>query len=196
MIWIVLTPNSITISRIFISPLFAASFFLTDIFQSANLISVVLVWIIFALIEITDVLDGKWARMHNMESERGKLLDPFADSLSRLTYFVCFAAADIMPVWVLLLILYRDLGVSFIRQVLSDEGVTLGARMSGKVKAWVYAVSGFFGISVFSLHKLLILQNALTIVSSLCYFVFIATGIVAVWSFIDYVRASSISKKL
>ena len=46
------------------------------------------VWLVFALIEISDLLDGHLARNLKQESELGKVLDPFADSLSRLTYFV------------------------------------------------------------------------------------------------------------
>ena len=49
------------------------------------------VCLVFLLIELSDLLDGHAARVRNQESELGKVLDPFADSLSRLTYFVAFA---------------------------------------------------------------------------------------------------------
>ena len=106
-------------------------------------------WLVFVLIEISDLLDGHLARKLEQESEAGKVLDPLADSLSRLTYFVCFTVAGIMPAWVLLVLVYRDVGVSYIRVLFSRGGVLLPARTSGKVKAWVYAFAGGLGLADF-----------------------------------------------
>ena len=103
------------------------------------LIGVVLV---FALIELSDLLDGHAARSLGQESELGKVLDPFADSVSRLTYFVAFAGSGILPAWILLILIYRDVSVAYIRVIVSTRQVLLPARLSGKVKAWIYAAAG------------------------------------------------------
>ena len=183
-------PDRITVARIVLAPIFFVLFFVDRVFQGAGLVSVVGVWIVFLLAELSDALDGLIARRLGKESERGKLLDPYADSVSRLTYFICFSAVSIMPVWALLLVVYRDLSVAFIRVLLSRNGVVLGARLSGKVKAFVYAVAGAAGIVLFSLRKLLILPEESPMLTILPNAVFGLCGLIAVWSLIDYAWSS------
>lgn len=103
-------------------------------------------WILFAVIELSDILDGTIARRLNIVSDVGKLLDPFADVVSRLTYFVVFAAFSIMPVWIFILIMYREIGIIFLRMMLVRDGIALAARKGGKLKAVMYAVSAGFGL--------------------------------------------------
>ena len=72
------------------------------------------VWVCFIVIEVSDLLDGHFCRMFEAETELGKVLDPpFADSLSRLTYFVALAGSAILPLSVLLILIYRDMAVAF-----------------------------------------------------------------------------------
>ena len=137
--------NILTISRVILSPLFFVFFFLGDWLGVHNVFFLAVTWILFIAIELSDLLDGHLARKLGETSSFGKIFDPFADSLSRLTYFLCFVGKGYMALWILLLILYRDLGVSFIRQIATKRGVTMGARPSGKIKAWVYAISGVMG---------------------------------------------------
>ena len=94
------------------------------------------------------------------------MLDPLADSLSRLTYFLCFTVTGIMPAWVLLILVYRDVGVAYVRVLFSRGGVMLSARTSGKVKAWVYAFAGGFGLADFSLGVLDIFSGIREVVAA------------------------------
>ena len=123
----------------------------------------------------------------DLQTDLGKILDPFADSLSRLTYFFCYALAGIMPVWIFILILYRDLSVAFIRQYASKEGIVMGSRLSGKLKAWIYAFGGAAGLVWMSFNgqTLGVVRIVATVVFGLC-------GLVAIWSFGDY--ASTLRK--
>ena len=59
-----------------------------------------------------------------------------------------------MPAWVFLVILYRDLGLSFIRLMAMSKGVAMAANLSGKIKAWVYAVAGGAGLALVSVQSL------------------------------------------
>ena len=182
-------PDRITVLRIILAPVFFGFFFMDRLFAGSEVVSIVGVCVTFLAIECSDLLDGILARKLGAESERGKLLDPFADSVSRLTYFICFAAEEIMPVWALLLVVYRDIGVGFIRQLLSKEGVALGAKASGKTKAIVYAIAGIVGIVMFSFQKLLIFQEHVRILGFLGCTIFGLCGAVALWSLIDYARS-------
>jgi CDP-diacylglycerol--glycerol-3-phosphate 3-phosphatidyltransferase len=116
----------------------------------------------------------------------GKVLDPFADSLSRLTYFVAFAGSGIMPFWILLILIYRDVSVAYIRVLISRKKVMLPARLSGKIKAWVYAIAGIAGLAQFSQQKLALLPIAMPGIRMATFWLFILCGAVAVWSLADY----------
>ena len=144
------------------------------------------VCLVFALIEVSDLLDGYAARVLNQESEMGKVLDPFADSLSRLTYFVAFAGSGILPLWILLILIYRDVTVAYIRVMVSRGDVLLPARTSGKVKAWIYAFGGIGGIVEFALDKLGWIPQTQGIVHTAVMGLFLLTAAVALWSLVDY----------
>jgi CDP-diacylglycerol--glycerol-3-phosphate 3-phosphatidyltransferase len=147
------------------------------------LIGVVLV---FILIEVSDLLDGHAARSLNQESELGKVLDPFADSLSRLTYFVAFAGSGILPLWILLILIYRDISVAYIRVMVSTRQVLMPARLSGKVKAWVYAVAGIGGIADFALGRFGWIPESQGGIHAIVLGFFVLAAVVAVWSLVDY----------
>ncbi len=176
-------PMVLTVGRIGLAPVFFVLFRLAGRESPWLLVSV---WAIFLLIEISDLLDGYLARRWNQESELGKVLDPLADTLCRLTYFIALAGAGILPLWMLLVLVYRDFGVAYIRIVISRQGVMLAARITGKLKAWTYAIAAGGGLLVFSLRILGWLQGWLTGVQWLSLGLFIAAVGVAVWSFTDY----------
>lgn len=139
--------NAVTSLRLVLSPVFFFIAFL-PIWSGGRfaLLSTVVLWLLYAFIEISDVLDGMVARSQGIVSDVGKLLDPFADVVSRLTYFVVFSAFAIMPVWMFLLILYREVGIIFVRMLMIRDGIALAARAGGKTKAVLYAVSAGLGL--------------------------------------------------
>ncbi len=182
-------PNKITIVRILLSPAFFCVFYIPRWFDTQALIPIIVLWVLFILIEITDLIDGKIARKYDLISDTGKLLDPFADSLARLTYFLCFAIAGVMRFWIFVIILYRDLGVGFVRLMMARKGVTMSARLSGKLKAVVYAVSGFVGLGMMTLQQTALSENALSVAQLVTTAFFIVCAVVALWSLADYVSA-------
>jgi hypothetical protein len=102
-------PNKLTISRLVMAPLFFIAFFLPEWFGAGLAsVSTVLVLVLFALTELSDLLDGYIARRYHLITDLGKVMDPFADTFSRLTYFVCLSAVGVMPVWAFIIIMWRD----------------------------------------------------------------------------------------
>ena len=177
--------NAVTASRIFLAPLFFVVFFLPRWFGVSELVVIVILWVLFVAIELSDLFDGHIARKLSQTSDTGKLLDPFADSLSRLTYFFCFTSAGYMPIWIFVVLLYRDLGVGFIRLMILRRGAALSARVSGKLKAWIYAVAG--GVGLFHLTIELLPESLVSkIVSVFTIVVFYSAGAIAIWSLVDY----------
>jgi CDP-diacylglycerol--glycerol-3-phosphate 3-phosphatidyltransferase len=173
----------LTCGRLALAPVF---FLLYELAGTGSPFLLAGIWAVFILIEVSDLLDGHLARRLGQESDLGKVLDPFADSLSRLTYFVAFAGSGILPMWILLILVYRDVAVAYIRVMVSRDKVLLPARVSGKVKAWVYAVAGIGGIGMFSIRKLGWVPAQQGIVGAIVFGLFLAASAVAVWSLTDY----------
>jgi len=180
-------PMALTVGRIALAPVF---FGLWQAAANGPAAWLIAVWIVFGLIEISDLLDGHFARTMGLESELGKVLDPFADSLARLTYFLCFAGSGIMPLWAALVIVYRDLAVAYIRVIAAKGSVMMGARASGKAKAWVYAVAGIAGIVVLTLRRAGFWPAAHGAAAWTAYALFALAAVVALWSLVDYAGAA------
>jgi CDP-diacylglycerol--glycerol-3-phosphate 3-phosphatidyltransferase len=176
-------PMVLTTGRLALAPVFFVFYELSAKGSPYLLIGVCLV---FLLIELSDLFDGYAARIRKQESEFGKVLDPFADSLSRLTYFVAFAGSGILPLWILLILIYRDVSVAYIRVMVSARKVLLPARLSGKVKAWIYALAGIGGLAEFALGRLGWFPEAQSVVHAAALVSFVLAAAVAVWSLADY----------
>ena len=67
--------------------------------------------LVLVLSALTDWLDGKLARWLNQMSRFGAMLDPLADRLYTLAAMVAFVIRDIVPLWVVLVLVVRDLAV-------------------------------------------------------------------------------------
>ena len=124
-------PNRLTVTRLVMTPLFFVIFFLVDLFPSFNpVLYAVLLVLFYGIMELTDLLDGKIARKHGLVTDLGKVLDPFADVICHLTFFACFLAAGIMPVWAFIPILWREFSQSFTRMLMMGKGKAMAANTS------------------------------------------------------------------
>ncbi len=137
-------PLILTISRIFVSPIFLI-FYLKyqQLGISLHALPFILI-ILLALSELSDFFDGFLARKFNLVTELGKILDPMADSITRLTILLTFTQGFIrLPLLLVFVFVYRDAMISTLRTVCAFRGVTLAARTSGKIKAVLQAISIF-----------------------------------------------------
>lgn len=142
-------PNTITIIRICMIPLFML-FIAYDFFGGEiQLLSRVIAAAVFIVASLTDMLDGKIARKRGLVTDFGKFLDPLADK------FLIFGAmtavifsdyifpdtyilsADVMRsvfFWAATLVIFRELAVTSIRLVVAKTGVVIAASGIAKVK--------------------------------------------------------------
>lgn len=181
-------PNRLTVARLIMAPLFFIVFNLRFwIGPQLTMLSSVLCLILFVLIEMTDLLDGKIARHYHLVTDLGKVMDPFGDTLSHLTYFLCFMISGIMPSWVFAVIMYREFSILFVRLLMVSQGHVMPANMWGKSKTVTYAVGGVLGI----LYLLLASMREPASLSGLWVFmqvVFVLSAIASVVSFLNYIR--------
>lgn len=122
-------PNLLSLARIFCGPLVMV------LIAQANVAALIATIVVMLLAEVSDLLDGHLARKLNVASAFGKIVDPLADSLYRALVFLAFMDAGWMPVWMVAVIICRDILVSYLRIFSEQSGVTMGARQSGKIKA-------------------------------------------------------------
>jgi len=151
--------------------------------------SIIAVLVLFVLIEATDLLDGIIARRCHLVTDLGKVMDPFADTFSRLTYFVCLSSAGIMPLWTFVIIVWREFSIVFLRMLMMGKGVAVPANIWGKSKAVLYAISAVFGFMFIAISHWAPKAVFLTETAVVINIVFALAAIASVASFATYVSA-------
>lgn len=133
-------PNKITISRIFLIPIFMIfllaplNFGVVTIFQTEMPVAHLIAAIIFIVASTTDWLDGYYARKYNLVTNLGKFLDPLADKLLITAAFVCLVQLQMLAAWIAIVIISREFAVTGIRLVAAADGSVIAASPLGKLK--------------------------------------------------------------
>ena len=65
--------------------------------------------ILFAIAGFTDALDGFLAKQFHWESRLGSILDPLADKLLLVSSFLALAWIGLIPLWLVVVVIIRDL---------------------------------------------------------------------------------------
>ena len=178
-----------TLIRIFISPIFLLIYlYHAELELSSFTLPLVLAFLL-GCSELSDAFDGYLARKYNQVTDLGKVLDPMADSIYRISVFLTFTLDPVkIPMGLIFIFLYRDSVVSTLRIICALKGFALAARPSGKIKAVIQAIAAFTVLAfmlLFSLHY--ISQEQLTSYSS--YTIALA-GIYTLYSGTDYIIAN------
>ena len=133
--------NRLTIARIVMIPLFLLIMCfpkdilgMVHVFHSTLSVNWVLAMIIFTIASITDFLDGYLARKYHLITNFGKFADPLADKLLVMTAFITLVGAGVIPMWIVAIIVCRELAVTGLRLLLVNDGEVLAAAWPGKVK--------------------------------------------------------------
>ncbi len=117
-------PNILTVIRLLLIPLIIFYIF------TGNYI---LAFIFFTISGITDIADGLIARKFNLVSNFGKLMDPLADKLTQIATLASLVLTDIIPIWILLVVFFKEFimicGASF----LYGKDVVVYSRWYGKL---------------------------------------------------------------
>ena len=165
-------PNKLTLFRVVLIPFFVF-FLLAPYFEGyGNYIAVA----IFIVASITDFLDGKIARKYNLVTNFGKFMDPLADKLLVCSALICLIQLELIPAWVVIIIIAREFIISGFRLVASDNGVVIAASYWGKFKTAFQMLTVIVLISnipnkVFTIlgTALIYVSLALTVISLIDY---------------------------
>ena len=190
-------PNRLTVTRLVLTPLFFSTFFLIDLFPSFSpVVYAVILILLYAVMELTDLLDGKIARKRGLVTDLGKVLDPFADVICHLTFFSCFLAAGIMPVWTFVLILWREFAQSFTRMLMMGKGKAMAANIFGKAKTCLYALTSICGFAYRICCVLSVDESFLSVFSVVLTVLFALAAFASVTSYLIYLKAIRDSRAL
>ena len=136
-------PNSITMSRIVMIPLFLWILSPHFPWQGPSGTQEILASVLFILASITDGLDGYLARKRGQITTMGMLLDPLADKIMVTAALVALVAYNpqVVKVWIAVVIVAREFLISGLRSIASSEGFTIQASDLGKLKTVLQIVT-------------------------------------------------------
>lgn len=191
-------PNLLSIIRCILVPVFVASLLLL---RNAGAWAYVIPALIYGITAITDMLDGKIARKYNLITDFGKFIDPLADKFMVISSMIAILAwmlirgeitVALIFVWLVLLILLRELGVTSIRLVVAGKsGIVVAASQLGKIKT-VSQMVGTVLIIVEPLIPMVIRHSAVSFVCDNRILSYIAMAVMAfttLFSGIDYLKS-------
>lgn len=133
-------PNKLTLIRMILIPVFTLVLVFGWPAGSLTIAGtkIALSWfvatLIFIIASLTDLADGQIARRNHLVTNFGKFADPLADKLLVMTAFIFLAARGDIPAWGVAVILWRELAVTGLRLLLSNQGEVMAAAWPGKIK--------------------------------------------------------------
>jgi CDP-diacylglycerol--glycerol-3-phosphate 3-phosphatidyltransferase len=140
--------NALTVARICLVPVFVACLAAGGTgWRLAALAA-------FGGASLTDLLDGELARRRGLVTDFGKIADPIADKALTGAALITLSVIGELPVWVTVLIMVRELGITALRFAVIRRGV-IAASQGGKLKTLLqiiaiclYVLPPSFGVPV------------------------------------------------
>ena len=124
-------PNQLTILRIVLTPVFL--FF----FLSENPMFKLISLGIFIVAALTDWYDGWLARKFNYITNWGKFWDPLADKILTSAAFIGFVILGVIPFWMVLIIILRDLIITTLRAYADYKDFSFPTSYYAKWKTFI-----------------------------------------------------------
>ena len=165
-------PNILTILRFIFIPII-----LYFIFTGNYVLGIVF----FTISGITDVLDGFIARKFNLVSNFGKLMDPLADKLTQISVLACLVKVNIIPFWILVIVILKELLMVVGASFLYGKDVVVYSKWYGKLATVLF----YLAIVISLITKLLGLTGFWSNFDLLIYCIALAC---TVFSLIMYVK--------
>lgn len=178
-------PNLLTVVRILLVPVF-----LVLLVGQGGVDPTWRVWafFVFVVAMLTDWIDGALARRWNMITDFGKIADPIADKALMAAALIGLWVVGTLPLWVPVIILVRELGITVLRFVII-RWVVLPASKGGKLKTVLQTVA--IGLMLLWIPVLAWLPALFVAWTVVAWLVMTAAIVVTLVTGIDYCVKSS-----
>ena len=133
--------NKITITRILLIPIFLICISIKHIPYGTTIAT-----LIFIIAALTDSLDGYIARSRKQVTNLGKFMDPLADKLLVTTALIVLVGFKMIPGWITIIIISRELAVTGLRAIAAAEGRVIAASNWGKAKTVTQIIAIVFAL--------------------------------------------------
>jgi cardiolipin synthase len=126
-------PNTFTITRIVIIPIFITSIIYKRYDYALYL---------FIIAALTDLFDGLFARLTDQKTALGTFLDPLADKFLLVTAFIIFSIYDWIPKWLTITVISRDIIIvtGWFLLYLTTGRSKVDPSLLGKATIWVQSL--------------------------------------------------------
>ncbi|MCE1165275.1 MAG: CDP-diacylglycerol--glycerol-3-phosphate 3-phosphatidyltransferase [Bacteroidetes bacterium] len=188
-------PNILSVLRIALSPVFMVLFLKDDP------VSRRLSFIVFFVAVLTDWYDGWHARKYKSVTNFGIFIDPLADKVLTSFAFGIFCVLGFMPVWMLVIIVLRDIVVTLIRSYDEYRGKTMKTSFIAKTKTFLQMTYLFFILLLFLLLTYDINPDTKTAInsfifdSSLNFALLFVITLITLYTGIDYLIRKEYEKR-
>lgn len=139
--------------------------------------------LIFSIASITDYLDGYLARKYHLVTNLGKLLDPLADKLLVIGAMIMLVELNRLPGWMALVVITREIGITALRGIATEQGVVIAASQLGKYKT-ATQMPALIALLLYYKFNLLIFWPINCFAVGMILFTFAC--VLTVWSGLDY----------
>ncbi len=180
-------PNKLTVFRLCMVPIFLI--FLCVPLPMGDTALRIITAVIFAVVSLTDMIDGKIARKYNLITDFGKFMDPLADKFlvisAMLGILVKYDCLQEIFIWAAAVVIFRELAVTSIRLIAAQKsGLVVAASWLGKVKT----VTQMTCILAILLEPVILPFPLFTENHILSYITMAAMTVMTLWSGIDYLK--------
>lgn len=176
-------PNKLTVLRLLLVPIVMVFILYPSLTGNNPVIQALVCALLFIVTAITDFIDGKIARKYNLITDFGKFMDPVADKFMVIGTLLCITVANetLRPfmVWVTVIVIFRELGITSMRLVVANSGVVVPANWLGKCKTMAQSIS----IVVF------LVEGVIWDMWILSYIGMAITAFLTLWSGAEYFKA-------
>lgn len=138
-------PNQLTVLRIILTPIFLG------LFLSGEPLLIQVSLVVFLIAAITDWYDGWLARKFNYITEWGKFMDPLADKILTSAAFFGFVIVGLLPLWMVLLVVARDMLITILRAYADYKKVAFSTSHLAKWKTFFQMVFLYYLLFIFTL---------------------------------------------
>lgn len=178
-------PNIVSLSRIVISPVV----YFMMISDKPGVVQ--LSCFLFLIGALTDFFDGWLARKFRLVTSLGTFFDPLADKFLTTAAFMGFVYLNIIPLWMVIIIIIRDFGTTILRLVADRRGVPIKTSMSAKSKTFLQMVFISYLLALLFVKNMIISSSVRYIIDGLInskfvhYAMFLLT-LLSFWTAIEY----------